>query len=325
MQGVNAFLLFIPHLCHCEALKKPWQSIWLFYSIKFFKTNQICYIIFSSFNKLTFLGGGEGGIIVMALKKIIGVVMRREKGFIGFTLAEVLITLTIIGVVAALTIPNLYANYQKQQYVTQLKKVYTELSQSLKLLMADEGVNKITDSDTLTFQEGEDIVTITQRVGDNFFKKYFKVIKDCGTGDGCFANNYRYIAGGENIADPEIHYAITIANGASIGWHLNDSLSAIYPSYFVVDINGLKSPNIVGRDLFTLSYYYDGSIDSIDVTPECRKGKPTKTRGDICVGQTNASNLRQNFFEVGCLTNGYNYGLDGCFGKILNDNWKMDY
>jgi len=42
----------------------------------------------------------------------------------GFTLAEVLITLGIIGVVASLTIPTLMANYQKVQYVTGLKRAY---------------------------------------------------------------------------------------------------------------------------------------------------------------------------------------------------------
>ena len=40
----------------------------------------------------------------------------------GFTLAEVLITLGIIGVVAALTLPSLITNYQKKQIVAQLKK-----------------------------------------------------------------------------------------------------------------------------------------------------------------------------------------------------------
>ncbi len=40
----------------------------------------------------------------------------------GFTLAEVLITLGIIGVIAALTLPNLIANYQKKVWATQLKK-----------------------------------------------------------------------------------------------------------------------------------------------------------------------------------------------------------
>ena len=47
------------------------------------------------------------------------------KLFKGFTLAEVLITLGIIGVVSALTMPALVANYKKQEAVSKLKKSYT--------------------------------------------------------------------------------------------------------------------------------------------------------------------------------------------------------
>ncbi len=42
----------------------------------------------------------------------------------AFTLAEVLITLGVIGVVAAMTMPSLVANYQKKVWVNQLKKLY---------------------------------------------------------------------------------------------------------------------------------------------------------------------------------------------------------
>ena len=49
----------------------------------------------------------------------------------GFTLSEVLITLGIIGVVAALTIPSVVNNYKKQQFRTGLKKEYSVLLQTL--------------------------------------------------------------------------------------------------------------------------------------------------------------------------------------------------
>ena len=64
----------------------------------------------------------------------------------GFTLAEVLITLGIIGVVAALTIPTLISNHQKKVWVTQLKKNITTLQNSYKKIMADEGVDSIFDT-----------------------------------------------------------------------------------------------------------------------------------------------------------------------------------
>ena len=58
-------------------------------------------------------------------------------GRFGFTLAEVLITLGIIGVVAAMTIPTLITNYQKRETVTRLKSAYAQLQQAIKLSESD--------------------------------------------------------------------------------------------------------------------------------------------------------------------------------------------
>jgi prepilin-type N-terminal cleavage/methylation domain-containing protein len=57
----------------------------------------------------------------------------------AFTLAEVLITLAIIGVVAALTIPTVVRNYQKQETITRLKKAYSALANTTNLAMAEYG------------------------------------------------------------------------------------------------------------------------------------------------------------------------------------------
>ena len=56
-------------------------------------------------------------------------------------MAEILITLGIIGVVAAMTMPPLIANYQKNVLHTQFKKSYSELSQAVMLLKAKEDIN----------------------------------------------------------------------------------------------------------------------------------------------------------------------------------------
>lgn len=63
------------------------------------------------------------------------------KRLYGFTLAEVLITLGIIGIVAALTIPTLINNYQKKAYIAALQKTYSQTQNAFKLMMADEGVD----------------------------------------------------------------------------------------------------------------------------------------------------------------------------------------
>ena len=57
----------------------------------------------------------------------------------GFTLAEVLITLGIVGVVAALTIPAIVQNYKKQEVETSLKKIYTTVNQAIQKAEIDYG------------------------------------------------------------------------------------------------------------------------------------------------------------------------------------------
>ena len=60
--------------------------------------------------------------------------------FKGFTLAEVLITLGVIGVVAAMTLPSLIANYKEKEVITKAKKDYSIVLQALKLAQADAGI-----------------------------------------------------------------------------------------------------------------------------------------------------------------------------------------
>ena len=53
----------------------------------------------------------------------------------GFTLAEVLITIGVIGIVAAMTLPMLLVNHREKEMVTRLKKVYTNISQAMQRAM----------------------------------------------------------------------------------------------------------------------------------------------------------------------------------------------
>ena len=57
----------------------------------------------------------------------------------GFTLAEVLITLTIIGVIAALTIPNLMQAWRKHEKITQIKEAYSIIQNATKMAIAEHG------------------------------------------------------------------------------------------------------------------------------------------------------------------------------------------
>ena len=84
----------------------------------------------------------------------------------GFTLAEVLVTLGIIGVVSAMTVPTLMQNYQRKSYVTQLHKVYNEISQASQQYITDRNAINLTEA-------GLNSQDTTNNFIENYFNKIF--------------------------------------------------------------------------------------------------------------------------------------------------------
>jgi prepilin-type N-terminal cleavage/methylation domain-containing protein len=91
----------------------------------------------------------------------------------AFTLAEVLITLAIIGVVAALTISTVVRNYQKQQTLVKLKKVFSALSNTTNLAIAEHGpITGWKVGENATAQAAVDFA-------NTYLIPYLKVSKNC--------------------------------------------------------------------------------------------------------------------------------------------------
>ncbi len=222
----------------------------------------------------------------------------------GFTLAEVLITLGIIGVVAVLTVPNLVSNYQKKVYVAQLQKAYNQISNAVSLLMVDEEVHNLNDT-YLYCEDSQQNLECIQRCG-LFLKKYFKVSKDCGVdyeSRECLSAVYKKL----NKEDAELSYneiygyVVSLNSGATIAML---PFTYYVPSIFLIDVNGKKAPNTYGRDVFQITVNFAGDI------AETFQNYPNHTE------------MWSNDPER-CLENEvYN---SGCFSKIINDGWKMDY
>ena len=95
------------------------------------------------------------------------VAMLNSQRRFGFTLAEVLVTLGIIGVVSAMTVPSLMQNYQRQSYVAQLHKVYNELSQSLVRYQTDKNAVNLREAGLNNHDALSDFVKSTFKVVKN--------------------------------------------------------------------------------------------------------------------------------------------------------------
>ena len=212
----------------------------------------------------------------------------------GFTLAEVLVTLAIIGVVAAMTVPTLMQNYQKKSYVTQLHKVYNELNQVLVMYQTDKNAINLTEAGLTSTAALQNLVT-----------SYMKVVSTCDSvTTPCFASEYSYLNGSKISSSSYTSNAksYVLASGASIR-PIYSKPSTYKIANILVDINGPQGPNISGRDFFFLYLYSNGMLDD---GPD-----NTSNNAPLTKEQREASN---------CQTS-----LNGCFGKILNDNWEMNY
>ncbi len=183
----------------------------------------------------------------------------------GFTLAEVLITLAIVGVVAVLTLPNLIADYQKKQTVTKLKRVYTTFANAFEMAKVDHGDYGDWEWEHIPTDAG----ARSQYFMNTYVFPYLSVVKTCipSTTKECFAENSTLLNGTVNTGIyGEKHVGFILKDGTTVeAWAGGDSY--LPHALFFVDINGFKKPNKVGRDIFTLRFsnnigsYACGDVD----------------------------------------------------------------
>lgn len=176
----------------------------------------------------------------------------------GFTLAETLITLGIIGIVAAMTIPNIMSKIYEKRTVNQLKAAQSILSQAVRHSEDEYGDASSWATGYWTSQGAQDIATK--------LKPSLKIAIDCGVSDkdgACIKRTY-YRKNGQkhdiNYATDNRYYKIVLLNGTAVWWKSTDQNERSKGTYieFFIDTNGTQQPNTCGKDLFVLSYENGG-------------------------------------------------------------------
>lgn len=211
----------------------------------------------------------------------------KHKVQVGFTLAEVLITLGIIGVVAAMTIPTLMTNYQKKSTATQLKKTYATISNAVRLSEEENG--------ELSGWEFEENGTSTKRIQvfDKYLAPYLKVTKKEVNG-----SNFTYykpngqreaslaILGGKSALYTMLSGVELLVNSGDIQYN-PPIIGKAQASCMIIDLNGHNTkPNRFGRDAFfacintekgfTMHYSDDGELGAVQRTREQLKNGPSR-------------------------------------------------
>lgn len=167
----------------------------------------------------------------------------------GFTLAEVLITLGIIGIVAALTIPTLVKTYEKQTVITALQKFNSTMQQAIKASEADNGF-LATWNFPATVDYAGSPANLTVDFLDTYIAPYLKISRKCDLATTTECWNPVSKPNGTSTA----YFSNTNAN--MVKYSLQDGSQMGVISYFggaiqiLVDINGNKKPNTLGNDVF---------------------------------------------------------------------------
>ena len=170
----------------------------------------------------------------------------------AFTLAEVLITLGIIGVVAAMTLPSLQQKLDERSNITMLKKFYAEFMNATNLLVVDYGTPSgwgLRDNDSAS----SDYVI-------GLYKERMNMAKVCGEGDtSCFAFPIKKYNGTTKITESEYSgwalKSFVLNNGVTCFFDVNNGNFSVF-----FDVNGKKPPGKLGVDVFAWAVNGNGKI-----------------------------------------------------------------
>ncbi len=243
----------------------------------------------------------------------------------GFTLTEVLVTLSVVGVIAAMTVPTLMSKYQKEAQTVQIRKASQELANAIDMFITAEGKTSL-------------VATGIFDNVDAFITSNLKVVKTCDANDtSCFATSYRSIDNSQTATVNCAGNSYVLANSAAIcitvegnnteeddddedggisGWlpSLDRPILQYRNPYLTVlmDTNGAEKPNIGGRDMFTFFVTKQGEITGTS---------PGLNHAIVCGlihnpdGTTTADCPGCEEFPLG----------NECYNTLVQNNWKMTY
>ena len=222
-----------------------------------------------------------------------GIMLTKSK--LAFTLAEVLITLGIIGVVSAMTIPSLVGRVNDIKNDAILKEDYALMSQVVKLAESqDVAVEGIIDSASgmkLWF--------------DNYILPNMKTVSVCYETPGCWTSGDTYTMTGSIAPSSQKGIGVgggiiifTLPNGSNIcidGWGQGDMKSLFgvetegSSMTMYVDTNGSKMPNAIGKDIYILCWKNGGfvpagadlSVNAVEAN--CSKYSKNSNAGYYCL------------------------------------------
>ena len=241
----------------------------------------------------------------------------------AFTLAETLITLAIIGIVAAMTLPTLIQKYKEKQTIVRLKQTYSMLEQAYLLAVNEYGPPScwgLTDIDTTVDDEGNTSYDTenndyTRKLLLEIFTKYLKTLRICNNKGlpACFYSSNTTISSTHTLTEGRAYSAI-LMNGVGLVFvprsssctynvGTTEALQHVCADIWV-DIDGPRGENAFAKDFFRFH------LTEYGIVPKGTKEDTTFSFASTC-------------YTTKTSVYGWNYGESCTAWVIYNEN--MDY
>ena len=219
----------------------------------------------------------------------------------GFTLAEVLITLGIIGVVSALTLPGLLSDTSSTQIGPKLAKARAMFEQANQALLHNENLDTLVPADVMYYSSASDYLEdLTAHLKITAFNKTLNA----------YSPSINSLTGVDEFAGAECALA---ADGMMYCVALNseryDSNLTLHKQIIgtvYIDIDGKNGANITGTDVFPFVLTAGGSITPVGSTNWDNQNTDETTWRTLC--------------PKGVVTN-----YSACSGHIFENNLKVEY
>ncbi len=214
----------------------------------------------------------------------------------GFTLSEILITLAILGIIIAITLPSVIKKYQQKIFITRIQKTYSIVNQALQLSEEENGAIKDWDF-------GNDYTTSNvKKVVELYLKPYFKDVFDLkASSQSGYSGGYGFILKDGTVFN-------FVLDGVSSGTDIE------VPSVLWIYVN-FKNKSLE-KDLSTFDFSRDSFVLSL---------RPTSSSNLLFFNATESTDRESliNHAAYGCNKNIARNKRWACGALIMRDGWKI--
>ncbi|MBQ4114197.1 prepilin-type N-terminal cleavage/methylation domain-containing protein [bacterium] len=250
----------------------------------------------------------------------------------GFTLAEVLITVGIIGVVSALTLPTLVKNYRNEVLAKSLIAAISDFEVAMQMLIMKDGVNNLWETEAWDKIPGDGLnATSTDNVIIDFEENIGRIIRleDSGASSN-FYTSIRNLDGANLVVENIVKNTRAFRSKNNVIYHISISnadrtyvpvpsedrnKTSLYQlaAFVMIDTNSAEPPNMLGRDIFEYYLGIDGKLYPRQSREACLYNSSDIGPGDPISTYENP--------EPRCKANKGEY----CGAYLQENGYKIDY